>query len=133
MTRKATFTKAAKADLDRLGGDNPALPGLALRKIRDLVAGLVQGTPLNENTVTGDLTDCAKIYFGPGNPPSHRIVYRTLPDQAFEVLEVVAIEARDELYVYLLAAQRLHRLPNETKPRFERTHQRIIRMRWDRG
>lgn len=79
---------------------------------------------------TGDLGDCRKLYFGLGQPPSHRIVYRELgPAGDIEILEIVAIEARDELYAYLLASVRLNRLPAESKPRFNRLHQEIVQRR----
>lgn len=82
---------------------------------------------------TGDLTDCRKLYFGRGNPPSHRIVYREAgTDGALEVLEVVAVEERDALYVYLLTANRLGRLPIESKRRFNRLHQQVILRRSSR-
>ncbi len=81
---------------------------------------------------TGDLSDCRKLYFGLGNPPSHRIVYRVL-DETIEIIEIVAVEARADMYVYLLAALRLGRLPAETKPQLNRVHQQIIAKRARRG
>ncbi|MEK7422632.1 MAG: hypothetical protein AAB131_02210 [Actinomycetota bacterium] len=75
---------------------------------------------------TGDLTDCRKLYFGLGDPPSHRIVYR---DLAGEIVEIVAVEARAEMYAYLLAAVRLGRLPIEAKPGFNRVHEQVIARR----
>jgi hypothetical protein len=127
--RRVVLTEAAKADLKRLQSDNPALPGIALRKLRDLEAGRVEGAPLRKMSATGDLGDCRKLYFGPGDPPSHRIVYRSGDDGQIEVAEVVAVEARDEMYVYLLASSRLKRLPAETTPRYNRVHQRIVQAR----
>ncbi|HUZ44913.1 MAG TPA: hypothetical protein VMU63_10960 [Acidimicrobiales bacterium] len=130
--RAATFLPAAVQDLERLRGDDPALPGMALRKVRDLEVGEIEGQPLQEMAVTGDLADCRKVYFGQGNPPSHRIVYRQLDDGAIDVLEIVAVEAREEMYAYLLAAVRLGRLPEESRPRFKRLHQAAIERRSSR-
>lgn len=128
--RRATFLAAAKADVGRLAEDDPHLATLALRKVRELEGGVVEGVPLQEMAATGDLGDCRKLYFGPGNPPSHRIVYRDLGESGgVEIVEVVAVEAREELYSYLLASSRLGRLPIESKLRFNRVHQQAIQRR----
>ena len=126
--RIATFLPAAKADVGRLHDDDPDVARLALLKIRDLEARLVDGVTLEEMAKTGDLGDCRKLYFGPGKPPSHRIVYRHVDGDptAIEIVEVIAIESRSDMYVYLLAALRLGRLPAETKPHFNRVHQGVI-------
>jgi ParE toxin of type II toxin-antitoxin system, parDE len=127
--QRADFLPAAKADLQRLEEDDPQLPRLALRKVRDLITGAAQGQSLAEMAATGDLSDCRKVYFGPGQPPTHRIVYRENSDGDIEVIEIVAIEARKEMYAYLLAAVRLKRLPAESKSRFDRVHQSVIARR----
>ncbi len=128
--RKATFLEAASDDVGRLAEDDAELATLALRKVRELEARTVEGVPLEEMAVTGDLGDCRKLYFGPGNPPSHRIVYRELDEEeGLEIIEVVAVEAREQLYTYLLAAKRLGRLPVESEPRFRRQHQEVIQRR----
>ncbi len=129
--RSVRFLRAAEADLARLQTDDPQLPILALRTLRDLEQGLIDGEPLHAMAKTGDLGDCRKLYFGPGAPPTHRIVYRHLDDDpaVIEILEIVAIESRADLYAYLLAAQRLGRLPDDTRPELNRVHQRIIRTR----
>lgn len=132
VARRAAFLLAAEKDLERLRADDPALPSAALRTLRDVVNGTIEGAPLNEMAVAGDLSDCRKLYFGPGKPPSHRIVYRLLGDGTVEVIEVVAVEAREDMYAYLLAATRLQRLPAETKGRFNRIHQGVIRRRGER-
>jgi hypothetical protein len=77
----------------------------------------------------GDLSDCRKVYFGYGGPPTHRIVYRELDENTIEIIDVVAIESREDAYVYLLAAERLRRLPEETQQEFTSVHQRIIAKR----
>jgi hypothetical protein len=128
--RKAKFLKAARDDVRRLAEDDKDLATLALRKVRELEARTAEGVPLEEMAVTGDLGDCRKLYFGPGDPPSHRIVYRELgEEEGIEILEVVAVEAREDLYAYLLAAKRLGRLPVESEPRFHRQHQAVIQRR----
>ena len=132
--RQARFIEAARADIGRLAADDPRLASVALRMVRDLEAGVVDGAPLSAMAATGDLRDCRKLYFGHGNPTSHRIVYRVdEADRSVEILEVVAVEERSELYVYLLAAQRLGRLPVESKRRFNRLHQQAILRRSSRG
>lgn len=127
--RRACFLEQARDDIARLQKDDERLAGLALGTIRRLERGETQGVPLDERAVTGDLGDCRKIYFGLGDPPSHRIVYRDVSDGTVEIIEIVAIERREEMYVYLLTAVRLGRLPIESKPRFNRVHQRVIATR----
>ncbi len=131
--RKAVFLAAAKADVGRLAEDDPDLAKLALRKVNELETGAVEGIRLQDMAATGDLSDCRKLYFGPGDPPSHRIVYRDLGDEAgIEILEIVALEVRQDLYAYLLAAARLGRLPIESKRHFTRLHQAAIQRRGSR-
>ena len=127
--RKTELTSAALADLKRLGDEDPALPKMALDKLRDFEAGRIDAIPLSELAETGDLGDCLKIYFGPGKPPSHRIALRRVDESTVEVVEVAAVEARQDAYAYLLAASRLGRLPRQTKPEFERVHQTVIARR----
>jgi hypothetical protein len=127
--RTVTLTTGALADLKRLGADDRALPRLALVKLRDYEAGHIDAVPLRSMAKTGELGDCRKIYFGLGNPPSHRIVVQHLDETTIEIVEVVAVEARQDAYAYLLAANRLGRLPRETKPEFDRVHQTVIARR----
>ncbi len=127
--RTVTLTSAALADLKRLGEDNPDLPGLALAMLKAYEIGRVDAIPLRAMAKTGDLGDCRKIYFGPGAPPSHRIVIRHLDETTVELVEVVAVEARQDAYAYLLAANRLGRIPRETKPEFDAVHQAVIARR----
>ncbi len=79
------------------------------------------------------MSDCRKIYFSAtGNGATHRLVYQVLEEareERIEVVAVVAVENRDDGYVYLLAANRLGRLPVETKPKLNRVHQRFIAQR----
>ena len=104
--------------LPEVVGDINALPTqklkeIALQRISDVVNGRLSGARLEDMSRTGDLTDCFKLYFDEtGRPgPAYRVVYRELAEGAVEVVEVVAVEQREELYVYALAALRLGRLP----------------------
>lgn len=104
--------------LPEVVGDIKALPTqklkeIALQRISDVVNGRLSGARLEDMSRTGDLTDCFKLYFDEtgGPDPAYRVVYRELAEGAVEVVEVVAVEQREELYVYALAALRLGRLP----------------------
>ena len=104
--------------LPEVAGDINALPTqklkeIALQRISDVVNGRLSGARLEDMSRTGDLTDCFKLYFDEtgGPAPAYRVVYRELAEGAVEVVEVVAVEQREELYVYALAALRLGRLP----------------------
>ncbi len=103
--------------LPEVVGDIKALPTqklkeIALQRISDVVNGRLSGARLEDMSRTGDLTDCFKLYFDEtgGPDPAYRVVYRELAEGAVEVVEV-AVEQREELYVYALAALRLGRLP----------------------
>ena len=98
----------------------------AASMLKQIAAGSVTGVPLEKMPKFGDLSDCRKVYFGYGNPPSHRIVYREIDETHIEVFEIVALESRDDAYVYLLTALRLQRLPQETHQEYMSVHQRII-------
>ncbi len=115
--RKVQYLGAAATDIERLANDDPVVGRLAASKVRELARGDVVGKPLAEMASTGDLSDCFKLYFGIGSPPTHRIVYVEITDAGPPVLEIVEIveivEERDDLYAYLLASNRLGRLPTE--------------------
>jgi mRNA interferase RelE/StbE len=131
-TRKVRFLGAAATDIERLAKDDPVIGRLAALKVHELARGDVVGEPLAEMASTGDLSDCFKLYFGIGSPPSHRIVYIEIADTGppvWEIVEIVAVEERDDLYAYLLASSRLGRLPPESKPTFNRLHQVRIKRR----
>ena len=130
--RHVVVTELAGRDLRFLTDEDPAVARLAAQKLRDLQGGLVDGEPLRNLAFYGDLSDCFKLRFGLGNPPSHRIVYRQLPDTTIEILEVVAIEARDDAYVYLLASYRVGVLPESSEPKLKRVHQQVIARRTKR-
>lgn len=127
--RQAHYLPAATADLARLEQDNHRLVVRAQALVELVVDREIEGAELKLLASYGDLSDCRKVYFGDTTEPTHRIVYRLLDDHAIEVVEVVAVEQREEGYVYLLAAQRLARLPAETKKRLNRVHQGVIKRR----
>lgn len=116
----------ARQDLIRLKSSDNALATVAASLLKGLASGSLTGLPLEKMPKFGDLSDCRKVYFGYGNPPSHRMVYRIIDDTHIEVFEIVALESRDDAYVYLLTALRLQRLPQETKQEYLSVHQRII-------
>jgi hypothetical protein len=120
---------AAEQDLIRLGNDHPRLPLRAIALLDLIDAGRLSGTPLADSAFYGDLSDCFKFYFGLGEAPTHRLVYRSLADGRVEVLELIAAEQREHGYVYLLASKRLGRLPVTTQRAFDRIHQTVIRRR----
>ena len=87
--------------------------GRLLVLIRD---GKAHGEPLGEHVKTGDLSDCYKFSFDPdgSGKPRYRLVYRFTPDELTAIaLEAVAVGQRSGLEVYLRAAGRLGRLPDE--------------------
>ncbi len=100
---------------------------------KEIEHGTTHGQRLKDLSRTGDLSDCFKVYFGVGSPPSHRLTYRQLDGEAtgtlIEVVEIVAVEQREADYVYLLTASRLGRLPNETRKAFNTVHQQVIKAR----
>jgi hypothetical protein len=122
-------TELAQRDLAFLVSETPRVAQLAAGMLRELAAGSVTGDALQDLPFYGDLSGCFKLKFGVGQPPSHRIVYREMPNQTVEVLEVVVIESRDDAYVYLLAAARLGRLPATSQPKLKRVHQTVIARR----
>lgn len=128
--RRVEFIAAAVNDLSRL---TPALRRVAVGLVNEIAERRIDGEQLHSLARSGDLGDCRKIYFGVGQPASHRIVFRILEDGSIEVVEVIAVESREDSYVYLLAAVRLGRLPAESRPQFDRVHQRLIAKRGRRG
>lgn len=113
--------RLALTSLPGFDRDVYALPDLRTRRmaldmlvlIRD---GKVRGEPLGEHVKTGDLSDCYKLYFDPdgSGKPRFRLVYRYSPDELTAIaLEAVAVGQRSGLEVYLRAADRLGRLPDE--------------------
>jgi hypothetical protein len=127
--RRLEIIDAAAADLERIGEDDRRLKIRALAVIELVVSDEIRGRPLLNTASTGDLSDCFKVYFGINDEPTHRLVYRLLPDGTIEVVQVVAVEQRDEAYVYLLAAHRLGTLPHESRRRFNRVHQAVVARR----
>ena len=130
QAKPVQYLPSALADLTRLGNDHPRLLIRARALIGLVASGEFEGELLQLLPMYGDLADCRKVYFGlTSDNATHRIVYRSGESGHVEVIEVVAVEQRDEGYVYLLAAQRLGRLPDETRRRFDRVHQTVIKRR----
>ncbi len=118
------MSKAAAEDAKRLKKDDARLANQIVAILREVQNGR-DGEPLLDMPKYGDMSNCRKIYFGPDTTyrNTHRIVYEVQPNRVIEVLEVVAIEQRADAYVYLLAAERLGVLPDESRPIFQRVHQ----------
>lgn len=128
--RRLSVAPAAQADLKRLNEDDPRLAARARGLIGLIESGEITGKELQLLASYGDLRDCRKVYFGRnGDEITHRVVYRSDETGAVEVVEVMAVESRDEGYAYLLAASRL---PNETRPKLNRVHQAVIAARSQR-
>jgi len=63
------------------------------------------GKPLAKLPMTGDLSECRKIYF---DQARHRIVYRLLPDEQNPVTaDIIAVGPRAAAQVYADAVRRL--------------------------
>jgi len=129
VQRKLHLSEDVDKDIARLVASDRRLAEIAFQSLRELASGTTVGVPLEKMAKFGDLSDCRKVYFGYGNPPTHRIVYRELNEKTIEIIGVVVIESREDAYVYLLAAERLRRLPEETQQEFKSVHQRIIAKR----
>ena len=130
--RRLTVLLAADGDVRRLGEDDPRLELRALGLISLIADGRVRGDDLQHLPLYGDLSDCRKVYFGAlgDGRPTHRLVYQVVGVdddgvEAVEVVEVVAVEAREDGYAYLLAALRLGRLPDDTRPEAKRVDQNV--------
>ena len=128
--RSARYLPGATGDLKRLLADDRRLALRAYAMVELIVDREVVGDELLLLPSYGDLSDCRKVYFGAtGTTISHRLVYREIADDRLEIVEIVAVEQREDGYAYLLAAARLDRLPAESKKRFNRLHQTVIKRR----
>jgi hypothetical protein len=103
--------------------DIDALPDLRTKKMAlDMLVlvrdGKVSGVRLDARVVTGDLSDCFKLYFDPdgSDRPRYRLVYRYSPDDICAVaIEAVAVGRRANLDAYTRAVANLGRSPDEGK------------------
>jgi hypothetical protein len=121
---------AAAQDLERLADDDPRLKLRAVALLDLLADGRIDGVELKEMAFYGDLSGCFKYYFGAtGGDITHRIVYRRLADGGLEVIEAIAVEQRDDGYVYLLASNRIGSLPTSSRKALNRVHQSVIARR----
>lgn len=129
--RSLDIRPKAQADIERLALDDARLPGRINTLLGRLVSADLTGEALSEMPRYGNLTDCYKIYFGvPGQPQNtHRIVYRLRAGGVVDVIEVVAVEEKDGGYVYLTVADRLGRLPAESRGALMSEHQKRIARR----
>ncbi len=124
--RRLHLSEDVDKDIARLVASDRRLAEIAFQSLRELALGTTVGVSLEKMAKVGDLSDCRKVYFGYGSPPTHRIVYREIDENTIEIIDVVAIESREDAYVYLLAAERLRRLLEENQQEFQSVHQRII-------
>lgn len=127
--RRWRAVPAAEDDFRRLEEDDARLPLRAVALLDLIAVGKLKGEILKDSAFYGDLSDHYKFYFGLTDKPTHRIVYREIPGGGIHVVEVVVVEQRDEGYVYLLASNRLGRLPDSTRKAFNRVHQKVIARR----
>lgn len=108
--RRVLLTSEAEADLRSLREQDESLLTEALRTLKRVADRQLEPRRLGYQGKTGDLGDCGKLYFGASRgSDSHRIVVREV-EQVFEVIEVVAVDARERDLAYLLAALRLERI-----------------------
>jgi Txe/YoeB family toxin of Txe-Axe toxin-antitoxin module len=129
--RRLDIRPTALADIAHLALDDARLPKRINTLFGRLVRADIAGEALSDMPRYGNLTDCYKIYFGiPGRPQNtHRIVYRLRAENIVDFIEVVAVEERDGGYVYLTVADRLGRLPPESRTAFMSQHQKRIARR----
>jgi len=132
--RKWRAHPAAENDIERLAEDDPKLKLRAIALLDLLADGRIEGLELKDKSFYGDLSDCFKFYFGvTGDAITHRIVYRKLADGGIEIVEAIAVEAREDGYVYLLASARMGRLPATAKKAYNRIHQKVVARRGERA
>jgi chromosome segregation ATPase len=112
--RNVQFLDEAADDLRSLFAQNNKIATEAFRLLRELDAGRITPTPLQDYAKTGDLSDCGKIVVALEGEPEHRIVVRDI-DGTFHVSEVVSVANRAEDLPYLLAGLRLERLDDPVR------------------
>lgn len=112
---RLSFTDAALADLQRLADEeDPRLVLAAMRVLARVDRGEIVPKPLTFMAKTGDLTDCARVYFGLAHDDAtHRIVLRQ--HGAGITVEVIAVDSRAHDVPYLLASLRLGRLQGDRR------------------
>jgi hypothetical protein len=95
-----------------------ALPSIQLKQrayelLQKLEARPSLGLPLSYLPQTGDLRGCRKLYLGQAKDvaPTHRIVYRLVPDEGRPTeVDVIAVGERADYEAYKRAVTRLHRI-----------------------
>jgi hypothetical protein len=84
----------------------------ALKRLVELETQPRLGRKLRDHPDVGDLGDCRKIYLPPEDKPTHRIVYRLLPNEDQPTTaDVITIGAKfaGDMEVYREAVRRLER------------------------
>ena len=109
---KPNFHPECLDEIKKLPTDN--LKRRAIQISLDVARGDLSGVALEDNSSTGDLSDCFKVYFDENEDqkPRYRLVYRHISDTDVEALsvEIVAVGQRRIMQVYVDAANRLGRL-----------------------
>lgn len=129
--RVVTFLDDAVDDLRDIALHSQAIAIEAIRRVRQLERGQIDPTPLRDFAKTGDLRDCGKVTVLVDGEPEFRIVVRDVGGGRFEVVNVVAVEARADDLAYLLAGLRLERI--EDPIRRSDALRRVDRIRRLRG
>lgn len=108
MSYRVEFLEEAKHDLAELDRE---VQLAALRTALALRENPWLGEPLRARNRVGDLRNCRRVLFDQESwvaKPRYRLVYRKHPDDAtIEVVQVVAVGARQSLEAYRTAAARL--------------------------
>jgi len=99
MSYKIFFIPEAQKDYDSLDG---SIKKAVNKKIDNLAENPLLGLPLGNKDNT-NLTGFYKIYVA---KKAVRIVYRLLPDQKVEVIEIWGIGKRDKMKIYKVIAER---------------------------
>lgn len=96
-------------DLRALAKIDDALVDSALQAVTDLAQHRKVGKKLGPRHVSGDLTGCRRLRFDlPDRQPERfRVIYRLLPDEQPDTIEVIAIGPRGGHAAYQSAVGRL--------------------------
>ncbi len=109
MAVEVTFWPQVREDFRALP---PAVQFMAKKHLVRLEKQPDFGTPLKDDPLWGDLSDCRKIYLDESHDvdPRWRIIYKLLPDEERpEVAEVIIIGPREDDAVYVEVMGRLNR------------------------
>lgn len=123
---RVRLTAEALGDLEAVRDRSIDALRAVFRQLRRLDRGEIAPTPLQDYTKTGDLSDCGKIVVDVEDGPEYRIVVRDSGGR-YDVVDVLAVEARDDDLAYLLAGLRLGRIVDPV--RRSDTQRRVARIR----